>query len=105
MSRGVLSIATNSLWGILLLVKGYLEWANVPTNSCYHHIDTSDDSSSVQINKLQNAVLVQQGYIKLLPTTENIYHSPLDGHCCKDSETSTSLFPKNCASPLLMGGC
>ena len=41
---------------------------------------------SAQINKLQYAVLVQQGYIKLLSTTENIYHSPLDGHWYKRSE-------------------
>ena len=29
---------------------------------------------SAQVNKLQHAVPVQQGYIKLQPTTENITH-------------------------------
>ena len=31
--------------------------------------------TSAQVNKLQHAVPVQQGYIKLHPTTENITHS------------------------------
>ena len=29
---------------------------------------------SAQVNKLQHAVLVQQGYVKLQPTMENITH-------------------------------
>jgi len=37
-----------------------------------------------QVNKLQYVVPVQQGYIKLQLTMK--YHSPLDGHCYKDSE-------------------
>ena len=40
---------------------------------------------SAQVTKLQHAVPVQQGYIKLHLTVEK-YHSPLDGHCCKDPE-------------------
>ena len=37
---------------------------------------------SVQVNKLQHEVPVQQGYIKL----HGKYHSPLDQHSDKDSE-------------------
>ena len=33
---------------------------------------------SAQVNKLQHAVPVQQGYIKLLLTTENITHTQMD---------------------------
>ena len=33
---------------------------------------------SSQVNKLQHAVPVQQGYIKLQPTTENITHPQMD---------------------------
>ena len=33
---------------------------------------------SAQVNKLQQAVPVQQGYIKLYPTTENITHPYMD---------------------------
>ena len=33
---------------------------------------------SAQLNKLQHAVPVQQGYIKLQPTTENITHPYMD---------------------------
>ena len=39
---------------------------------------------SAQVNRLQHAVLVQQGYIK--PPDQGKYHSPLDGHHYKDSE-------------------
>ena len=53
----------------------------------------------------KNAVLVQQGYIQLNLTTENIYHSPFDRHHCKDSETSMSLSQRIWSSHLLMGGC
>ena len=83
-------MATISLWGILLLVRGNLELANVPTNPCYHKavisiilmllmiapyiINCLTHFVSAQVNKLQHAVTVQQGYIKLQPTTENITH-------------------------------
>ena len=40
---------------------------------------------SAQVNKLQHAVSVQQEYMKL-HLTHGKYHSPLDGHCYKDSE-------------------
>ena len=40
---------------------------------------------SSQVNKLQHAVPVQQGCIKLHSILEK-YHSPLDGHHYKDSE-------------------
>ena len=40
---------------------------------------------SAQVNKLQHAVPVQQGYMKLHLAMEK-YHSPVDGHCYKDSE-------------------
>ena len=33
---------------------------------------------SAQVNKLQHAVPVQQGYVKLQPTTENITHPQTD---------------------------
>ena len=41
----VLGVATVSLWGILLLVRGNLELANAPANHCYHHIDAAYDCS------------------------------------------------------------
>ena len=41
----VLGVATVSLWGILLLVRGNLELAHAPTNPCYHHIDAAYDFS------------------------------------------------------------
>ena len=84
MSWKVLRVATISLWGILLLVRGNLELANAPTNPGYHHIDAAyilpciinclTRFVSALVNKVQNAVLVQQGYVKLYPTTENITH-------------------------------
>ena len=39
---------------------------------------------SAQVNKLQNAVLVQQGYITT--PDDRKYHSPLDSYWYKDSE-------------------
>ena len=84
MNWRVLGVATVSLWGILLLVRGNLELAHAPTNPCYHHIDAASDCSMyhqlsntfspAQINKLQHAVSVQQVYIKLHLATENITH-------------------------------
>ena len=80
----VLRVATISFCGILLLVKGDLELANAPPNPCYHHIDIAYDWSMYY--QLSNSFFlcpgqqtttcrpVQQGYIKLHPTTENITH-------------------------------
>ena len=87
-------MATVSLWGIFLLERGNLELANAPTNPCYHHlmllmvapciINCLSHFISVQVNKLQHAVPVQQGCMKLHDRGK--YHSPLDGHHYKDSE-------------------
>ena len=43
MSWRVLRVATISLWGILFMVRGDFELANVPTNPYYHHIDAAYD--------------------------------------------------------------
>ena len=84
MNWRVFRVATISLWGILLLVRGNLELANAPTNPCCHHIDAAYDccmyyqlSNPFYLcpdHKLQHAVPIQQGYIKLQLTTENIIH-------------------------------
>ena len=82
---------------------------------------------SSQVNKLQHAVPVQQGYIKLHPTTENITHPQMDTairtlrpETSKRGspmplaipvqqevarETLMPLFPKNWASHLSRGEC
>ena len=76
-------MTTISLWGIL--VMGNLELAKAPASpvitilmllviapriiSCLTYF------VSAQVNKLQHAVPVQQGCIKLQPTMENITHS------------------------------
>ena len=80
----VLRVATISLWGILLMVRGDFELANAPTQAYYHRIDAAYDCSVYYqlsnpfclypVNKLQHAVPVQQGYIKLHLATENISH-------------------------------
>ena len=83
MSWRVPGVATISLWGTLLAM-GNLELANDPIVpvimilillmiapciiNCLTHL------VSAQVNKLQHAVPVQQGYIKLHLTTENITH-------------------------------
>ena len=83
MSWRVPGVATISLWGTLLAM-GNLELANAPIVpvimilillmiapciiNCLTHL------VSAQVNKLQHAVPVQQGYIKLYLTTENITH-------------------------------
>ena len=88
MSWRVLGVATISLWGIILLVRGDLELASAPTNpvitilmllmiapciiNCLTHF------VSAQVNKLQHAVLIQQGCIKLHLTTENVTHPWVD---------------------------
>ena len=63
---------------------GKLELANPPTIPCYNIlmplmivpciINYLTHSVSAQVNKLQHAVPVQQGYTKLQLTTENITH-------------------------------
>ena len=77
-------MAAISLWGILLLAMGSFKLANAPlipvitilmllvivpcnTNCLTYFV-------SVQVNKLQHAVPIQQGYIKPQPTMENITH-------------------------------
>ena len=135
----VLRVATISLWRILLLAKGNLELANAPANPCYHHTDALYDCSisclthfvSAQVNKLQHAVPVKQGYIKLhltmekntQPQSDQDYQDsairtlklqtskrgrPNAPHCLSSAEvareTSTPLFPNNWASYLLAGG-
>ena len=84
MSWRVLRVATISLWGILLLARGIWSWlvpllvhvitilmllvfAPCILNCLIHFV-------SVQVNKLQHAVPVPQGYIKLQLITENITH-------------------------------
>ena len=74
--------------------NGNLELANAPTSPCCTIlmllmivpciIDCLTCFVFAQVNKLQHAVPVQQRY----KTTANHgkYHSPLDGHCYKDSE-------------------
>ena len=76
----------NLFWGILLLVRGNWQLANAPTNLCYQHIDAAYDCSMYyQLSNLfclcpaqQHPVPVQQGYIKLQPTMENITHPLMD---------------------------
>ena len=79
----VLRVATISPWGFLLLVKEnswlmpqltpvitiliLLMIASCVINYLTHFV-------SAQVNKLQHAVPVQQGYIKLHPTMEIITH-------------------------------
>ena len=82
---------------------------------------------SAQVNKLQHAVPVQQGYMKLHPTVENITHPQMDTairtlrleiskrgrpsapHCPSSAgsvtQTLTPLFPTNWASHLVRGEC
>ena len=63
--------------------NGNLELANFPTSPCYAilmlmiapcTINCLTCFISAQVNKLQHAMPVQQGYRKLHPTTENITH-------------------------------
>ena len=76
MNWKVLGVATVSLWGILLQMRGDLELAKAPTNPCYHHIDAAYYCSiyyrlthfvSAHVNKIHHTVLVQWGYMKLHP--------------------------------------
>ena len=95
MSWRVLGVATISLWGILLLARGDLELANVPTNTCYHHIDAAYDCSVYyQLSNPfclcpgQQATTCSVSSTRIYKPTpyHRKYHSPLDGHCHKDSE-------------------
>ena len=95
MSLRLLGVATISLWWILLLVKGNLELANAPTNHCYHHIDVAYDcsmyyqlSNPICLCSGQQATICSAGSMRVYKTTPNHgkHHSPLDGHCYKDSE-------------------
>ena len=71
-----------------------LELANAPTSLCYAIlmllmivpciVNCLTCFVSAQVNKLQHAVPVQQRYKTTADHGES--HSPLDGHCYKDSE-------------------
>ena len=84
MSWRGLGVATISLWEILLLARGNFGLANAPLIPVItilmllmiapYIINCLTHFVSAQVNKLQHAVTVQQGYIKLQPTTENITH-------------------------------
>ena len=84
MSWRVLGVATTSLWRICLPAMKNFELANAPTSPCYGIlmmcmiapciIICLTPFVSTQVNKLQLAVPVQQGYMKLQPTMENITH-------------------------------
>ena len=84
MSCRVLRVATVSLGGILLLARGIWSWLIpllIPVITILMVLMIAPCSIncltrfvSAQVNKLQHSVPVQQGYIKLEPTTENITH-------------------------------
>ena len=84
MCWGILRVAKISLWKILLLDSGNLELANATNKPCYHHIDAAYDYQLsnpfclCQVNKLQHAVPVQQGYTKLHLTMKNITHPQMN---------------------------
>ena len=87
MSWRVIRVAAISLWGILLLAMGNLELADTLDNPYYHHIDaTYDCSMYYQLSNLfclcpgqqTTTCKVQQGYIKLHLTMENITHLWMD---------------------------
>ena len=83
MSWRVLGVTTISLWEILLVMEIW-SWLMpllvlviiilmlLMIAPCTINCLTS--FVSVQVNKLQHAVPVQQGYVKLQPTTENLTH-------------------------------
>ena len=69
--------------------------ANAPINPCYHYIDAAYDSSMYyQLSNPfflfpgQQATACSASSTKIYKTTADHgkYHSPLDGHCYKDSE-------------------
>ena len=74
-----------------------LNWTelNAPTNPCYHHNDAAYDcsmwyqlSNPLCVFPGQQATTWSSSSTRLYKTTANHgkYHSPLDGHCYKDSE-------------------
>ena len=90
-----LRAATISLWGILLLARGDLELANVPASPYYHHIDAAYDCSVYyQLSNPfclcpgQQATTCSASSARIYKTSPDHgnYHSPLDGHCYKDTE-------------------
>ena len=95
MSWRGLGVATISLWEILLLARGNLVVANAPTNPCHHRIDAAYDCFVYyQLSNLfclcpgQQATTCSDSSTRIYKTTADHrkYHSPLDGHCYKDSE-------------------
>ena len=75
--------------------EGDLELANAPTNPCYHHIDAAYDcpmyyqlSNPFCLCRGQQAITCNASSGRIHKTTPDHgkYHSPLDGHQCKDSE-------------------
>ena len=96
MSWRVLGVATVFLWGILLLAKEKVELANALSNPCYHHIDAAYNCSMYyQLSNPfflcpgQQATTYTASSTKIYKTTgdHRKYHSPLDGHCYKDSKS------------------
>ena len=92
-------VATISLWGILLLVRGDLELANTPISPCYHHIDAAFDCSMCyQLSNPfchcpgQQATTCRASSARIYKTTADHrkYHSALDGHCYKTLTLETS---------------
>ena len=81
-------MATISLWGLLLLARCNLVLANAPTNPCYYHIDAAYDCSMYYQfsnpfcfcpgQQTTRCKPVQQGYMKLHLTMENITHPWMD---------------------------
>ena len=91
----VLRVATISLWGILLMVRGDFELANAPTKAYYHRIDAAYDCSMYhQLSNPfclcpdQQATTCSASSTRIYKTTADHrkYHSPLDGHHYKDSD-------------------
>ena len=79
----------------LLLARGNWELANAPTNPCHHLIDAACDctmyyqlSSPFCLSLGQQSTMCSASSTKIYITTADHgkYHSPLDGHCYKDSE-------------------
>ena len=135
MSQRVLRVATISLWGLLLLARCNLVLANAPTNPCYYHIDAAYDCSMYYQfsnpfcfcpgQQTTRCKPVQQGYMKLHLTMENITHPWMDtairtlrletskkggpipltipAHQEVARETSMPLFPKNWVTCFLRG--
>ena len=87
-------MASISLWGTLSW-QGGIWLANAPTNPCYHNTDAAFDCSRYyQLSDPfclcpgQQATTCSASSTKIYKTTPDHgkHHSPLDGHCYKDSE-------------------